>query len=64
MKKKLFLKLDEIRGSQLPLGYQKLLIKKIPPKHAEENLVGYNRQYNHSSYLTLRPDKPLSKIIE
>jgi hypothetical protein len=53
----------ETEGSSLPLGYQKMLIKKIPSEQIDKKISKYNRKYNHLTFQAIPTLKPISKIV-
>jgi hypothetical protein len=56
-------KLGEITSSQIPLGFKKIHLKKIPPHSVEKKLMLYNEIFDFHTMLVSVSSKPISKIL-
>jgi hypothetical protein len=56
-------KLSEITSSQIPLGFKKIHLQKIPPHSVEKKLMLYNQKFDFHTMLVPVSNKPISKIL-
>jgi hypothetical protein len=56
-------KLPDTHNTELPLGYKKIYLTTLPPRHVEDKLVVYNKKYKFSTTQITESGKPISKIV-
>lgn len=57
------IRLSEAPGSQLPLGFQRISLQKIPLLPTKQKLLLYNEKYRSLNMEASGPHKPISKIL-
>lgn len=61
--KKQKINIEDLKRSQLPLGYHKIYLKDIPPISVELKIKIYNKKFKQISNLASQSEKPISKIL-
>lgn len=58
------IKYFDTENIQLPLGYKKIYLRKIPPFSIENKLMLYNNKYKFNARHLFALTKPISKILK